>query len=146
MCLERITRKPKSTSGWGYKVFALCGDGRLLGECMGKGVARPRGKWIRASDYGSVQFWYGPNGPRRLSLRWISEPPGPKYRAGWHIFPSLKDARLWAGERIFGSPPRAIVRVRYRWAHTRGTQRYRGRDLRVIVAREIFIPLDKKGA
>ena len=116
MCLDKITSTSPTPSGVGYKVFLKRGR-QFYQVYHGPRESLPRltKKWLNEKDFG-----YG----YKLISEYIS------YRAGWHIFTTLKDAIIWRPDLR-----RTVRKVKYRNAHTLGRQT----NLDVIVAKEIYI-------
>jgi len=130
MCLHSVIGKPKKTRGVGYKVFVkgFSPDpdfpDPLLGEnCFGE-RDRPVEEWLNAHEYGTGSIILEPLGYQEFT----------PYKTGWHIFPRLKDARAWVDKDYL-----VVRKVRYRGAHTEGTQYYSTRPFKVVVAEEIYI-------
>ena len=118
MCLSAITETGLNKSGSGWKVFDIGECGKPKFECY-----RLRGD-LRVP----VRRWVKAGGPRELTSRC-----GVKYRGGFHIFISRKDAGRWC---MFKDEK--IIKVNYRGGHTTGKQG----NLLVIVAKEMYVPND----
>ena len=94
MCLAKVTREPKKTSGFGWVVRRDM-HSMYVGTCRKYKL----GKWYRSSN-GQI---------RCVSAKLY-------YRAGFHIFRRMKDAAEW------DCSDQQIVKVQYRKAHACGTQ------------------------
>jgi len=122
MCLITVLkRKPKKT-GIGWKVFCVV-NGRLCGEWRSLSRVRPKDKWLKEKAYRDSNLVTGQLGGET------------RYPLGWHVFKNKKDAELW-NNGIF---TRGVYRVKYRGAHTQGTQRTGDFILDCIVAKKIKI-------
>lgn len=116
MCLDEVQKQEKLPSGFGYKVFHK--KGKLLEGEFSRGE-RPIGKWLNEKDSRRSQSY--------TSIGYVTS-----YHFGFHVFKTRKGIAEWGASPDFGL---VTYRVRYRKAHTMGTQH----GHTVIVAREIKI-------
>lgn len=133
MCLDSLDYEyKKKKSGVGWKVFYKAPDVSLRSECRRVNKNRPIGRWLKAPS----------NSPRiqiRQSLRY-STYTFAEYKASFHIFRTRREARLWKDK-----PNTVIRKVKYRKAHSWGTQVMGFNYYNVIVAKEILILPPSKG-
>jgi|SRR5579864_5706556 len=106
MCLCTISRsqKPKP-EGEGWKVFGLYRD-RSAEKAYLRGVYHT-GPDISATEWNKTDTEHVIGGGL--------------YRAGWHIFKTEAAAKKMMLD-VFQRPYRVVLKVRYRGAHTEGTQ------------------------
>jgi hypothetical protein len=126
MCLSKRTGWYKKKEGVGWKVFKIR-DGHLYSEYQGG--KRKIGKWLTDKRKTSILT------------------PSFRYPAGWHIFPSQKDARQWSGIHFGIKEDGYVIRkVNFKNVACSGKQlRTCGViPLKVIVAKKMYIiPLKK---
>ena len=121
MCLNVVTANNLKKTGVGYKVFHVSKAGNLRGEHFGSKHRLLR-RWLS-------EIWYRPRTFHKT--RMISaDRSGQEYPQGWHIYTNKKEALDYANWTY-----EIVKKVRYRDAHTEGTQF--GRE--IIVADEIYI-------
>lgn len=117
MCLSFIdnTASAPAASGEGYKVFWQR-NGKLFPQTQISDPSDPYdiGQWYVAYD--------------------LATNADPSYPLGFHVFLEMDDAQAWNRET-------GCVIRKVRWSHrlALGQQRVRGKDLRVVVAKEIMI-------
>lgn len=116
MCLDEITHKRlRKTEGIGYKVFVRQPRSHVLHfwyRSFCDSTLVPLGEWLQAAN---------------------NQNSYPPYTIGFHIFPTLKDARLW----VINEPSESkIVRVRYQKARLQGLDG----GAPVLIADEMFVP------
>ncbi len=121
MCLDLIDQQASAPhrSGVGWKVFRLL-RGRLYPEMCSDGEPYVIGEWYEAYD--------------------IELAHSPGYPLGFHILATKAGAGVWQDQ-----PDTAVRQVQWRHFLATGTQKWGGRNLRVIVAKEIMILRATKG-
>ncbi len=120
MCLSivYINSRDPHESGTGWKVFRRRG-GRLYPEVIDTGDPYEIREWYEAYDLGK---------------------PLGGYLLGFHIFTTEAAAEVWKD-----SGPETVVRpVCWRHQLATGTQRWHGRNLKIVVAKEIMIPRPRR--
>jgi len=124
MCMDRILKEKPKPGGVGYKAFSLRGDKKLYGEFAGLDKPRPRGRWLKATNY-------PPLGKERARMATLSYPPG------WHIFKTKAGIRYW-----MGTPDDSwtIRKVKYQGAFIAGS--YYGYP-QVVAAEIKILPLKR---
>ena len=128
MCLKKLedfnVQLNKVGVGTGYKVFNGK-EGRLYGEYARPGKERRVGVWLKEENFRAQRIDTG------------LERDGVKYKRGWHIFLTRKDAVAWSVIH------QHVRKVKFKGIVAMGrTENNRA----VIVAKEIFIPKEIKHA
>jgi hypothetical protein len=129
MCLSKVTkvykRPIKEASAW--KVFGKSCEDRLYFPCKKHNGSYEvvTGEWLTALNEYNVK-----------SLR--SESDGKPYPTGFHAFKTWEDAKEWS------YPSQKIVSVKLREVMAYGTQNSWGRQLPVMVAKQLFVPTPRK--
>jgi hypothetical protein len=96
--------------------------------CRGKIKAIQTGEWMDEKD------WREGDGSLATVEYGRGEWETKRYRLGWHIYTSLKSAR------ISGNYGANVYRVKYRGVRQTGEEEHSlGKSLRVVVAREMYV-------
>lgn len=139
MCLQTITGEPKKKSGYGYKIFER--DSPFEPRSLASPVV---GTPILTGVWNKAKHGFYRDARRTIILTNANK----KYPIGFHIFLTLTDARKHWIIKDRDNGDYKIVRVRYRKAHTEGTECADGFDgnekVKIIVAGEMFVPKNWK--
>ena len=137
MCLEIITTPKKLKSdGTAYKLFQKAPRGNLYFQYSftGKRVPLPTGKWLNEKDYRS----HDNKKIETISAgRLVDLNRTRQYPKGFHAFLNKELAKDYKRNYLHRG---VLIPVKFRKACAKGKQR----GINVIVAKEIFIPKEKK--
>ena len=117
MCLQFVIKDKLNFDGFGYKIYGT----RNPYECFfGK---YELGKEYKAKEIGSPISNTYTTWSDKIYLMASDQGffGGLHYRSGFHIIPSLEDARVF-GQKMYDRYPFLIVRVEFKEAHTLGLQ------------------------
>lgn len=123
MCLQTVSKTKPKPEGMGYKVFYKNPNRGI--ETANQFFPVTLGKWLHAFKRGVLYT--------QVSVSSLKKYPYPK---GFHVFASKEGAIAWVVD--FGY--QIVLPVKYRKAHTQGTQEGR----KVIVADEIFVEYQRE--
>lgn len=153
MCLMRIEERYKikdNKHGYGYKVMSYYGLSfrkeykKIFSQYQGNKTSMEYNRWLREKNYRSR---FCPDNYIRMSFG--STKKKYQYPYGFHILLTTKKKLLEEMEREWGEKyfrdNYKIVRVKYRYAHTKGMDQSSYRYFPTIVAKEMFMVLGKKG-